>query len=97
MNQISVTKDSEQGEPVAQSILPQPQQNLPNVSDNTDSVSAQEQEVVAEDKSPPMEQPMDEDSVIPATVFTIMLKQSKSDLQHKMSVPELCRNFRSVQ
>jgi hypothetical protein len=39
---------------------------------------------------------MDEDSVNPATVFTIRLKQSKSNLQHKMSVPELCRNFRLV-
>lgn len=38
--------------------------------------------------------PMDEDSVSPATVFCIRLKQPRSNLQHKMSVPELCRNFR---
>lgn len=37
---------------------------------------------------------MDEDSVSPATVFSIRLKQPRSNLQHKMSVPELCRNFR---
>nr|POF06208.1 mediator of rna polymerase ii transcription subunit 16 [Quercus suber] len=38
--------------------------------------------------------PMEEDSVSPATVFCIRLKQPRSNLQHKMSVPELCRNFR---
>lgn len=40
------------------------------------------------------EDPMEEDSVNPATVFCIRLKQPRSNLQHKMSVPELCRNFR---
>lgn len=30
----------------------------------------------------------------PATVFRIRLKQPPSGLQHKMRVPELCRNFR---
>ncbi|RRT77634.1 hypothetical protein B296_00025643, partial [Ensete ventricosum] len=29
----------------------------------------------------------------PATVFRIRLKQPPSSLRHKMSVPELCRNF----
>lgn len=38
--------------------------------------------------------PMDVDNVNPATVFCIRLKQPKSNLLHKMSVPELCRNFR---
>jgi hypothetical protein len=37
---------------------------------------------------------MEEDSVSPATVFCIRLKQPRSNLQHKMSVPELCRQFR---
>lgn len=37
---------------------------------------------------------MDVDNVNPATVFTIRLKQPRSNLLHKMSVPELCRNFR---
>lgn len=40
--------------------------------------------------------PMEEDSVSPATVFCIRLKQPRSNLQHKMSVPELCRNFSAV-
>lgn len=37
---------------------------------------------------------MEVDSVNPATVFCIRLKQPRSNLLHKMSVPELCRNFR---
>lgn len=32
----------------------------------------------------------------PATVFRIRLKQPPSNLRHKMSVPELCRNFSAV-
>ncbi|XP_076902337.1 mediator of RNA polymerase II transcription subunit 16-like [Bidens hawaiensis] len=40
--------------------------------------------------------PMDEDVVSPATVFCIRLKQPRSNLQFKMSVPELCRNFCAV-
>ncbi|KAJ4850777.1 Mediator of RNA polymerase II transcription subunit 16 [Turnera subulata] len=40
--------------------------------------------------------PMEEDSASPATVFCIRLKQPRSSLQHKMSVPELCRNFSAV-
>ncbi|XP_031130936.1 mediator of RNA polymerase II transcription subunit 16-like isoform X2 [Ipomoea triloba] len=40
--------------------------------------------------------PMEEDPVGPATVFCIRLKQPRSNLLHKMSVPELCRNFSAV-
>ncbi|OVA00565.1 hypothetical protein BVC80_9087g62 [Macleaya cordata] len=39
---------------------------------------------------------MEEDTVNPATVFRIRLKQPRSNLLHKMSVPELCRNFSAV-
>ncbi|GLT82942.1 hypothetical protein SLE2022_012610 [Rubroshorea leprosula] len=42
------------------------------------------------------ENSMEDDSVSPATVFCIRLKQPRSNLQHKMSVPELCRNFSAV-
>lgn len=96
MNQ---TKDSEQTEPLAHS-MPQ-SQDLPNgtASDNiNDSVSVVEDQevVVAEENKSPIDQPMEEDSVNPATVFTIRLRQSKANLMHKMSVPELCRNFRLV-
>ncbi|CAH2071660.1 unnamed protein product [Thlaspi arvense] len=38
---------------------------------------------------------MEVDPVSPATVFCVKLKQPNSNLLHKMSVPELCRNFRS--
>jgi len=96
------TKDSEQTVPLAHS-MPQ-SQDLPNgaASDNNninDSVSAivEDQGVVAaEENKSPIDQPMEEDSVNPATVFTIRLRQSKANLMHKMSVPELCRNFRLV-
>lgn len=37
---------------------------------------------------------MEVDPVSPATVFCVTLKQPNSNLIHKMSVPELCRNFR---
>ncbi|EXB82793.1 hypothetical protein L484_012106 [Morus notabilis] len=44
----------------------------------------------------PAGDPMEEDSVSPAAVFCIRLKQPRSNLLHKMSVPELCRNFSAV-
>ncbi|EEF43246.1 mediator of RNA polymerase II transcription subunit 16 isoform X1 [Ricinus communis] len=49
-----------------------------------------------EDSVEKPDDPMEEDSVSPATVFCIRLKQPRSNLQHKMSVPELCRNFSAV-
>ncbi|KAI9198079.1 hypothetical protein LWI28_009734 [Acer negundo] len=52
--------------------------------------------VVEEEVAGKVEDPMEEDSVNPATVFCIRLKQPRSNLQHKMSVPELCRNFSAV-
>ncbi|KAL8130439.1 hypothetical protein V2J09_019594 [Rumex salicifolius] len=39
---------------------------------------------------------MEADPVNPATVFCIRLNQPRSNLMHKMSVPELCRNFSAV-
>ncbi|RDX72790.1 Mediator of RNA polymerase II transcription subunit 16, partial [Mucuna pruriens] len=101
MNQIGGTKDPE-GEPAAQS-LPQPQE-IPKTSEKTDSAAVaaatatatEEQEVGADEKLPLDCQPMEEDSVNPATVFSIRLKQPRSNLLHKMSVPELCRNFSAV-
>ncbi|XP_052734825.1 mediator of RNA polymerase II transcription subunit 16 isoform X2 [Vigna angularis] len=42
------------------------------------------------------EDPMEQESVIPATVFCIRLRQPKSNLLYKMSVPEICRNFSAV-
>ncbi|KAK7331917.1 hypothetical protein VNO80_28660 [Phaseolus coccineus] len=42
------------------------------------------------------EDPMEQETVIPATVFCIRLRQPKSNLLYKMSVPEICRNFSAV-
>nr|XP_027105247.1 mediator of RNA polymerase II transcription subunit 16-like isoform X1 [Coffea arabica] len=44
----------------------------------------------------PPDDHMDVDNVSPATVFCIKLKQPRSNLLHKMSVPELCRYFSAV-
>ncbi|KAG7553002.1 hypothetical protein ISN45_Aa06g035720 [Arabidopsis thaliana x Arabidopsis arenosa] len=60
--------------------------------------------VVAEEKSADGEKEddntstsnMEIDPVSPATVFCVKLKQPNSNLLHKMSVPELCRNFSAV-
>ncbi|XP_041989991.1 mediator of RNA polymerase II transcription subunit 16-like isoform X1 [Salvia splendens] len=73
-------------------------------SDKADAAAAEEEEdVVMTDKDPPVAAPanstddsVDEDSATPATVFHIKLKQPKSNLLHKMSVPELCRTFSVV-
>ncbi|CAH9081343.1 unnamed protein product [Cuscuta epithymum] len=43
-----------------------------------------------------VDDPMEEDPAAPATVFCIRLQQPRSNLQHKMSVPELCRNFSAI-
>ncbi|XP_022723198.1 mediator of RNA polymerase II transcription subunit 16 isoform X4 [Durio zibethinus] len=57
------------------------------------AVSREEEVIAASEKT---EDTMQDDSVNPATVFCIRLKQPRSNLQHKMSVPELCRNFSAV-
>ncbi|PRQ28902.1 hypothetical protein RchiOBHm_Chr5g0008021 [Rosa chinensis] len=59
----------------------------------------QPQEEEEEEEEPQNDDdPMEEDasSVSPSAVFCIGLKQPRSDLLHKMSVPELCRNFSAV-
>lgn len=86
MNQVSsaTTKDPEE-DSAANSI------ELSKGSDKTDSAAAAAADEDAVEKP---QDPMEEDSVSPATVFCIRLKQPRSNLLHKMSVPELCRNFR---
>lgn len=80
-NQVPGTNDAED-EPAAEST---------EGSDKADTVAAAADEDAVEN---PAGDPMDEDSVSPATVFCIRLKQPRSNLLHKMSVPELCRKFR---
>ena len=86
MNQIGGTKGPEEEE----EAVPEAQEKNEAVT-----VSGEQQG----EKKPPVENSMEEDSVTttPATVFCIRLKQPRSHLLHKMSVPELCRNFRYLQ
>ncbi|KAL2344019.1 hypothetical protein Fmac_005304 [Flemingia macrophylla] len=90
MNQIASAKDPE-AEP-----LPQSPQRTPNASDKPDSAAEDQDPAPDADKPPHDPQPMEEDPLNPATVFSIKLKQPRSNLLHKMSVPELCRNFSAV-
>ncbi|KAL1537490.1 Mediator of RNA polymerase II transcription subunit 16 [Salvia divinorum] len=70
------------------------------ISDKAEAAAVGEEDVVMTDKDTAAEnsagESMDEDYGTPATVFQIKLKQPKSNLQHKMSVPELCRTFSVV-
>ncbi|XP_038711662.1 mediator of RNA polymerase II transcription subunit 16-like isoform X2 [Tripterygium wilfordii] len=87
--QVSVsdvtTKGSEE-EPVAQPIEEEPAK----------AAEKAEQDVGEEEVQEEPADSMEEDSVGPATVFCIRLHQPRFNLQHKMSVPELCRNFSAV-
>ncbi|CAL0309354.1 unnamed protein product [Lupinus luteus] len=90
MSQIGLTKYPHQ-QPV-----PQPQEE--EVSNSKGSVKNNEAIVSSENEEEEKEDyvPMEEESFNPATVFTIKLNQPTSNLLHKMSVPELCRNFSAV-
>ncbi|KAA8515279.1 hypothetical protein F0562_018491 [Nyssa sinensis] len=87
MSPSSAPKDSEEESPVTSSAL-----EATKVSEKAEAVGSGGEEEVGEKADDPME----EDSVNPATVFCIRLKQPRSNLQHKMIVPELCRNFSAV-
>ncbi|KAK6917525.1 hypothetical protein RJ641_018276 [Dillenia turbinata] len=89
MNSTSVVKDPED-ESVSGAI-----ESTTTKSSEKNEGSGGEEEVV-DKTATTSEDPMDEDSVNPSTVFSIRLKQPRSNLQHKMSVPELCRNFSAV-
>ncbi|KAI3854290.1 hypothetical protein MKW98_024713 [Papaver atlanticum] len=81
---------------------------IAQVSNNSEKIEEEEEEIVIVDDKTEEEQleqqleeedpviPMEEDTGNPATVFRIRLKQPRSNLLHKMSVPELCRNFSAV-
>ncbi|XP_010241989.1 PREDICTED: mediator of RNA polymerase II transcription subunit 16 isoform X1 [Nelumbo nucifera] len=86
MNSASVVKDSEEGAVSDTTVL-----EASRASDRAEAADNVEEEAV--DKR---DDPMEEDSASPPTVFRIRLKQPNSNLRHKMSVPELCRNFSSV-
>lgn len=83
MNSVSGAKDSEE-ESTASAI------EAARTSEKAEPVCSEEELVEKTDD------PMERESVNPSTVFCISLKQPRSNLQHKMSVPELCRNFSAV-
>lgn len=84
MTQVSNATEGEEEPLVVQPL------ELSKGSDKTETLAAEEEVMEKPEDS------MDEDLITPATVFRIKLKQPRSNLQHKMSVPELCRNFRLV-
>ncbi|KFK31000.1 hypothetical protein AALP_AA6G055700 [Arabis alpina] len=66
---------------------------------NQEEVESKDPPIVTEEKSSvekEEEDSMEVDTTSPATVFCVKLKQPNSNLLHKMSVPELCRNFSAV-
>lgn len=97
MNNNSATSNQPEDHP---SPRPGSTHNSPDrlvVSIDSTSIG-EEPDVTMADKDSAADDPMDNDSVTgsPATVFCIKLKQPKSNLLYKMSVPELCRTFRSL-
>ncbi|XP_010686537.2 mediator of RNA polymerase II transcription subunit 16 isoform X1 [Beta vulgaris subsp. vulgaris] len=73
---------------------------LPPPSSELLVVEAQQQQEEEEFMEKSDDPTMEEDSINnnnnPATVFCIKLKQPRANLLHKMSVPDLCRNFSAV-
>lgn len=93
----SIPKDSEQEE--SSPIITTNNNNSSSEPPDkpTESIAAAADEELPENKPDDLNDdadPMDEDVVKPAVVFCIRLKQPRSNLLHKMSVPELCRKFR---
>ncbi|KAK6149864.1 hypothetical protein DH2020_017389 [Rehmannia glutinosa] len=92
----TVAKESEEESP-----SPGSSSSPKNSSEKAETAAGEEDVVMAEKDSAAAsvnstDDPMDEDSGNQATVFCIKLKQPRSNLLHKMSVPELCRTFRCV-
>ncbi|KAK3188022.1 hypothetical protein Dsin_027583 [Dipteronia sinensis] len=90
----NTNKESEESVVEAVKVVPEKPETAATVS--AAAVVGVAGGVVEEEVAGKEEDPMEEDSVNPATVFCIRLKQPRSNLQHKMSVPELCRNFSAV-
>ncbi|XVF40529.1 hypothetical protein PTKIN_Ptkin01aG0120800 [Pterospermum kingtungense] len=91
-------KDPEPEEPVGQSVdssIVKTGPEKPVAPPEPLAVSGEEEVVTSSEKTEDSNT-MEDDPVNPATVFCIRLKQPRSNLLHKMSVPELCRNFSAV-
>ncbi|CAK9187289.1 unnamed protein product, partial [Ilex paraguariensis] len=87
-NQSSGSKDSEDESSVTSSAV-----QATKGSETVETIDSGGGEEEAEVTAKVTDDPMEEDLVNPATVFCIKLKQPRSNLQSKMSLPELCRNF----
>ncbi|KAK7246530.1 hypothetical protein RIF29_41399 [Crotalaria pallida] len=77
--------------PEPEPVVPQPEKEEKK---NEEAVSSEEKK--EEEKKEEKSATMEEHCVNPATVFRIRLNQPHSSLLHKMSVPDLCRNFSAV-
>ncbi|XP_021740552.1 LOW QUALITY PROTEIN: mediator of RNA polymerase II transcription subunit 16-like [Chenopodium quinoa] len=79
---------------------PEPDSSTPPPQPASEVVAVDSEKFEAEEEAfmEKSDDPMDDDSVNshPATVFSIKLNQPRSNLLHKMSVPDLCRNFSAV-
>lgn len=96
--QTPVAKESEEekeGEE-SSSAITNSLENSTKVHEKADIITEDDPMVTEKDVSSVDDDPMEEDTVNPANVFCIRLKQPKCNLLHKMSVPELCRNFSAV-
>lgn len=93
--QTPLAKESEEEEgEESSSAITNSLENSTKVHEKADIITEDDPMVTEKDVSSVDDDPMEEDTVNPANVFCIRLKQPKSNLLHKMSVPELCRNFR---
>ncbi|KAF3774355.1 Mediator of RNA polymerase II transcription subunit 16 [Nymphaea thermarum] len=92
----NIAKKTEEPESVSSAVAAVDKGEPPSAA----SVSAIELGLIEEDidknKEAFISASMEDDHPCPATVFCIRLKQPEENLRHKMSVPELCRNFSAV-
>ncbi|KAL6562166.1 Mediator of RNA polymerase II transcription subunit 16 [Orobanche gracilis] len=99
--QAPVALETGAKESEAESSSPGSSSSPKNSSEKPAAVTGEEDVVMAEKESVAAslnsaDNSVDEDSGNQAIVFCITLKQHKSNLLHKMSVPELCRTFSVV-
>lgn len=91
MNQPQVSLGNSTGGDAKEEEEEEEEVNQHQLEEEEEEAESRDQ-IVVEEKS---DDQMEVDPVSPATVFCVTLKQPNSNLLHKMSVPELCRNFRS--
>lgn len=85
---------TEEGEEEVQQQQQQQQQQQEEETESRDPIVVDQKSLEKSADGEKEDNQMEVDPVSPATVFCVKLKQPNSNLLHKMSVPELCRNFR---